>query len=190
MAKKIMKALVKAFLHLLVIISTYYYLTLSRFIGFELVAFKISMLAYRRGNQIRYNFYKKTLQAVGENVLFSFGTIVTNKNTTIGSNVRFGPFNTIGWAKIGDDILTAQYVHILSGSEQHSFSRLDMSITAQPGKIRCVNIDGNNWIGANVVVMDDIGKGSVIGSSSVVVSKIIANVVAVGNPCRVLKARQ
>lgn len=184
-----MKALVKAFLHLLVILSTYYYLTLSRFIGFELVAFKISMLAYRRGNQIRYNFYKKTLKAVGENVLFSFGTIVTNRNTTIGSNVRFGPFNTIGLAKIGDDILTAQYVHILSGSRQHSFARKDIPIISQPGTIKCVEVAGDNWIGANVVIMDDVGLGTVLGSGSVITAVVTNMVVAAGNPCRVIKNR-
>lgn len=189
MAKKLVKALVKALLQLNVIFSTYYYLTLSRFIGFELVAFKISMLSYRRGNQIRCKFYKKTLKSVGENVLFSFGTIVTNKNTTIGNNVRLGPFNTIGWAKIGDDILTAQYVHILSGSRQHSFARKDIPIISQPGTIKCVEVAGDNWIGANVVIMNDVGLGTVLGSGSVISTAVDNMVVAAGNPCRVIKIR-
>ena len=45
------------------------------------------------------------------------------------------------------------------------------------------------WLGANVTVCGGvtIGKGSVIGAGSVVTRDIPAGVVAVGNPCRVLR---
>lgn len=48
---------------------------------------------------------------------------------------------------------------------------------------------GGCWIGANVVVLPGvtIGDGTVIGAGSVVTKDIPANVVAVGNPCRVIK---
>ena len=185
-----MKSIFHLFRCLFVFSVTRYYLALSRLVSYEQVTFKISLIPYRIGNDIRYSFYKKMLKNVGENVLFSFGTVVTNKKTVIGNNVRLGPYNTIGWANVGNDILTAQYVHILSGSEQHGFSRLDVPIISQPGKVRCVNIAGDNWIGANVVIMDDIGQGSILGSGSVVVSKVSVNAVAVGNPCRVIKIRK
>ena len=45
------------------------------------------------------------------------------------------------------------------------------------------------WIGGAVTINDGvtIGKNSVIGSGSVVVKDIPENVIAVGNPCRVLR---
>ncbi len=45
------------------------------------------------------------------------------------------------------------------------------------------------WIGSNSVICGGvtIGEGSVIGAGSVVTKSIPANVVAVGNPCRVLR---
>lgn len=49
---------------------------------------------------------------------------------------------------------------------------------------------GNNvWIGAHVVVLPGvtIGDNTVIGAGSVVTKDIPPNVIAVGNPCRVLK---
>jgi acetyltransferase-like isoleucine patch superfamily enzyme len=184
-----MKAIFHLFRCIFIFLVTKYYLTLSRLVSYEQVTFKISLFPYRIGNDIRYSFYNKMLDHVGDKVIFSFGTVVTNKKTIIGNNVRLGPYNTIGWANIGDDILTAQYVHILSGSEQHSFSRLDVPIIAQPGKVRCVKVAGDNWIGANVVIMNDIAKGVVIGSGSVVISTIPGKTVAVGNPCRVIKKR-
>lgn len=52
-----------------------------------------------------------------------------------------------------------------------------------------VTIGDNCWIGAGVVICPgvSIGDNSVIGAGSVVVHDIPANVVAVGNPCRVLR---
>ena len=52
-----------------------------------------------------------------------------------------------------------------------------------------VNIGNNVWIGAGAVVLPGvtIGDNSVIGAGSVVTKDIPANVVAVGNPCRVLR---
>jgi len=52
-----------------------------------------------------------------------------------------------------------------------------------------VTIGDNCWIGAGAVICPGvtIGANSVIGAGSVVVHDIPANVVAVGNPCRVLR---
>lgn len=52
-----------------------------------------------------------------------------------------------------------------------------------------VRIGKNCWLGAGVIVMPGvtIGDNSVIGAGSVVTKDIPSNVVAVGNPCRVLR---
>ncbi len=52
-----------------------------------------------------------------------------------------------------------------------------------------VRIDDNAWIGAGVMILPGvhIGKNSVIGAGSVVTRDIPENVVAVGNPCRVMR---
>ncbi|MCM1135259.1 MAG: sugar O-acetyltransferase [Clostridium sp.] len=53
-----------------------------------------------------------------------------------------------------------------------------------------VTIGDNCWIGAGSVICPGvtIGENSVIGAGSVVVKDIPANSVAVGNPCRVVRA--
>lgn len=53
-----------------------------------------------------------------------------------------------------------------------------------------VRIGRNCWLGAGVIVMPGvtIGDNTVIGAGSIVTKDIPANVVAVGNPCRVLRA--
>lgn len=53
-----------------------------------------------------------------------------------------------------------------------------------------VSIGKNCWLGAGVIVMPGvtIGDNTVIGAGSVVTKDIPANVVAVGNPCRILRS--
>ena len=53
-----------------------------------------------------------------------------------------------------------------------------------------INIKNNVWIGANAVILPGItiGENSVIGAGSIVTKDIPANVVAFGNPCRVVRA--
>ena len=52
-----------------------------------------------------------------------------------------------------------------------------------------VHIGENSWIGADVTILPGvtIGKNVVVGAGSVVTKDIPDNVVAVGNPCRVLR---
>ncbi|MBR6784871.1 MAG: sugar O-acetyltransferase [Clostridia bacterium] len=52
-----------------------------------------------------------------------------------------------------------------------------------------VHIGRNCWIGAGALIMPGvtIGDNTVIGAGSVVTKDIPANVVAVGNPCRVMR---
>ena len=52
-----------------------------------------------------------------------------------------------------------------------------------------ITVGDNVWIGANVTILPGvtIGEGSVIGAKSVVIKDIPANVLAVGNPCRVIR---
>ena len=52
-----------------------------------------------------------------------------------------------------------------------------------------IHIGANVWIGAGAVICPgvSVGEGSVIGAGSVVTRDIPANVVAYGNPCRVIR---
>lgn len=54
---------------------------------------------------------------------------------------------------------------------------------------RPITVGDNVWIGADVTVLPGvtIGEGSVIGAKSLVNKDIPANVIAVGNPCRVVR---
>ncbi len=53
-----------------------------------------------------------------------------------------------------------------------------------------ITVGNNVWLGGNVVVLPGItiGDNTIIGAGSVVTKNIPANVIAVGNPCKVLKS--
>ena len=52
-----------------------------------------------------------------------------------------------------------------------------------------ITIGNNVWIGGNATILPgvNIGDNSVIGAGSVVTKDIPSNVLAVGNPCRIIK---
>jgi acetyltransferase-like isoleucine patch superfamily enzyme len=58
------------------------------------------------------------------------------------------------------------------------------------GEPRPVAIGDNVWLGVGVMVLKGakIGENSVIGAGSVVTGEIPANVVAAGNPCKIIRS--
>lgn len=87
---------------------------------------------------------------------------------TIGENCFIGP-------NVG--LYTAN--HALVASERNTGIEIALPIT----------LEDNVWLGGNVCIVPGvtIGTGSVIGANSLVSKDIPANVVAAGNPCRVIR---
>lgn len=106
---------------------------------------------------------------LGKNVYANFNlTLVDDTHIYIGDYVMIGPNVTIATAG-----------HPIDPSLRKKVAQFNIP----------VNIAANVWIGANSVVLPgvSIGENTVIGAGSVVTKDIPANVVAVGNPCRVLR---
>ena len=95
-------------------------------------------------------------------------TLVDDGHIYVGDKVMFGPNVTIATANHPID------PELRSRALQYN---------------KDVYIGENVWIdaGVNVVPRVHIGKNSVIGAGSIVTKDIPENVVAVGNPCRVLR---
>ena len=111
-----------------------------------------------------------------------------------GSNVHFGDwvyanFNlTIvddGHVYVGDKVMFGPNVTIATANHPINPELRERMLQYN----KDVHIGKCAWIGANTVIVPGvtIGENSVIGAGSVVTKDIPANVVAVGNPCRVLR---
>lgn len=86
---------------------------------------------------------------------------------------------------IGDDCLIGPNVQLLTPTHPiDPEPRRDKLEAAQP-----ITLGRNVWLGGGVIVCPGvtIGDNSVIGAGSVVTRDIPANVIAVGNPARVLR---
>ncbi len=95
-------------------------------------------------------------------------TLVDDTHIYVGSHTMFGPNVTLATA--GHPILPELREKAL---------QFNMPI----------HIGSNCWLGSGVVVLPSvtIGDNTVIGAGSIVTKDIPANVVAVGNPCHVLR---
>ena len=166
-----------------------YYILISYFMGFSNASLGISRIYGPIGNRARYQFYKHELKRVGRNVYFPFGITFSQKHISIGDNVRFGPNNTIGLVDFGNDIVIAQNVHFLSGKNQHSYNRKDLSMIHQPGKLERLKISDDVWIGAGSIVLASISEGSIIGSLSLVNKTFESYSIFGGNPAKLIGSR-
>lgn len=106
---------------------------------------------------------------VGENFYANFNCVILDVGKVkIGSNVMFAP---------NVSIYTAG--HPIHPESRNSGYEYGIAIT----------IGDNVWIGGSVVINPGvhIGNNVVIGSGSVITKDIPDNVIAVGNPCRVIR---
>ena len=87
---------------------------------------------------------------------------------------------------IGDDVQIGPNVQLLTPTHPvEPGPRRDKWESAQP-----ITIGDNVWLGGGVIVLPGvtIGENTVVGAGSVVAKDLPANVVAVGNPARVIRA--
>lgn len=106
----------------------------------------------------------------GKHIYANFGlTLVDDTHIYVGDNVQFGP-----------NVVLATAGHPVAPE----LRPLSYQYNAP------IHIGENCWLGAGVIVLPGItiGANSVIGAGAVVTKDVPANVVAVGNPCHVLRS--
>lgn len=105
----------------------------------------------------------------GKNVYANFNfTVVDDTHVYVGDYTMFGP-----------NVVIATAGHPILPEARKKGLQYNMA----------VHIGKNCWLGAGVLIMPGItiGDNVVIGAGSVVTKDIPSDVVAVGNPCRVLR---
>lgn len=107
---------------------------------------------------------------IGDNSSFNGATVSSVEKVIIGKNVMIG------------------YNALIIDSDGHPIDpELRVKHLAK-GLSKPIYIMDNVWIGANTTILKGvkIGENSVIGANSYITSNIPPNVVAAGNPCKVL----
>lgn len=111
-----------------------------------------------------------------------------------GSNIRVGEnfyanFNCVildvAYVEIGDNVMFGPKVNLFTAGHP-----VDADVRISGLEFgRKIVIGDNVWLGGNTTVNPGvkIGRNTVIGSGSVVTKDIPENVIAAGNPCRVIR---
>jgi acetyltransferase-like isoleucine patch superfamily enzyme len=130
---------------------------------------------------------------IGVNNCCIISTLAAKAQLHIGNSTGFSGVRLSCWKSItiGNDCLIGANV-LITDSDWHP---LDPAKRKEYGhvpsvKIQPVKIGNNVFIGANSIILKgtEIGDNSVIGAGSVVFGIIPPNVIAAGNPCKIIKA--
>lgn len=139
--------------------------------------------------EYRTQLLKEMLGSIGEHIY-----IEPNFRCDYGSQITIGNHFYANFdcvildvcpVTIGNHVLLGPQVGIYTASHPiDARVRADMLEYGSP-----VTIGDDVWIGGHAVINGgvEIGSGSIIGSGSVVTKSIPAGVIAVGNPCRVIR---
>lgn len=141
-----------------------------------------------RGVYSRQAFYRRTLARCGQDVYFGWMSTFSMPEAEIGDRAYIGRYCSIGFADIGEEVMLADHVIVLSGGKEHGAARDGESMHAQEQAYRRVQIGRGAWIGSGAVVMADVGAGAIVGAGAVVNRPIPARTVAAGVPARVIRS--
>lgn len=106
---------------------------------------------------------------IGKNFYANHGCVILDVNTV----------------KLGDNVLLGPAVQICT--PMHPVDHVERESGLEYGLP--IEVGNNVWIGAGAVVIAGvkIGNNSIIGAGSVVTKNIPSNVLAAGNPCRIIR---
>ena len=148
----------------------------------------VARIPGRRGVYLRQAFYRQTLSSCGQDAYFGWLSAFSMPEAEVGDRVYIGRNCSIGFGVIGDEVMLADGVQILSGGSEHDEVETDdTTMHDMPQTFRPVHIGRGAWLGAGAIVMADVGKGAVVGAGAVVTRPIPDRCVAVGVPARVIQ---
>lgn len=139
--------------------------------------------------EVRTGILKKLVGKLGDNVVIKppfqcdYGyNLILGDNVFMNYGCSILDCNVV---EIGNNVLMAPNVQIYAAYHptDHTLRLKDLEYADR------VKIGDNTWIGGGSIILNGvtIGKNTVIGAGSVVTKDIPDNVVAVGNPCKVIK---
>lgn len=79
-------------------------------------------------------------------------------------NVTINRYRVIHHCDIDSCALVAEHSVLLSGSRQQDLDRAGIPMALQRGRQKRIAVGDDCWIGAHAVVIEDVGRGAVVGA--------------------------
>lgn len=141
------------------------------------------------GDYLRVAYYVLTLEHCSVYSRISFGSFFAQSCASVGRGVYVGAYCVLGACNIGDRTQIASHVQTVAGQHQHARAADGQILGADEKAFTTISIGEDCWVGASAILMADVGPRSTIGAGAIVTRAIPADVIAIGNPARVLKTR-
>jgi len=154
---------------------------------FDFSAKLISLWPGRAGQILRASFYMQTLARCHYDLAVGFGSFFSHPAAEVGRRVGIGSFSIIGTATLGDDVMVASRVSILSGKYHHGGGGRARQFKDNPLELRSVHVGESSWLGEGSLVMADVGSRCIVSAGSVVTKAMPDDTTAIGNPARFLR---
>ncbi|WP_051563833.1 acyltransferase [Enterovibrio calviensis] len=172
------------------VISLFYIFKWKLGFNYKDIAISLSLIRGKLGYSVRQKFYEKTLLACGIDLKVHFGAYIVYPETTIGNRCSIEEYSVLSLASVGNDVIIASNVVLLSGSNHHEIDKLDVkfhdSLLVLPG----IKLGDNIWIGVNSVIMGDVPSGCVIAAGSVINKNLlVSDAVYGGVPVKLIRKR-
>ena len=135
------------------------------------------------GNYLRLAYYVLTLKRIGKDVLISIGSVFSKPSAEVGNHVNIGAYCVIGDVRLGDHVLIASRVSLMSGKYQHGSALVSAPAS---GESR-ISIGSRTWVGEGAIVASDVGSDCIVGAGSVVMRNVPDGYMAAGNPAKVIR---
>lgn len=159
---------------------------------------------FQKASNALYRFFafpviRVSLGKCGKHVRVAKGRFSGINNVQIGNNVSLGTGFTLLSSRakiyIGDDVMFGPGVTVITGDHRTDIlDRPMITVTdseKSPDNDKDVVFEGDNWVGANAIILKGVtvGKGSVISAGAVVTHNVPPYAIVGGVPAKVIKSR-